>query len=89
VGTRSPDLLFDEKEIVEKPFSRRWNTGLPLDRFGQDSAGGCQLTLVIHQAGQQSIRASLLAYGVLSSESSCMALHLLAAVQLRAQGALF
>ena len=79
------DLLFDQVEVVEQPFPGRRNRALRLDRCSEQIEGTDQDAFVLRQPREEPVRNAFQSQTVRARQGLAMALHLLAAEQLRAQ----
>jgi hypothetical protein len=83
------DLLFDEVEVVEEPFPGRRDARSGRDGRLQQLAGGHQRAFVLRQAREQPVPAATRPASRVQLVPACqrlaVALHLVGAVELRAQ----
>jgi len=78
-------LFLDQVEVVEQPFAGRRDRAAGGDGGLQHLAGGNQHAFVLGQAPQEEVPGTSRAQSVRSRQRLAMALHLVCAIELRAQ----
>ena len=85
VPPRRPDLLLDQIEVVEQPFSRRRDPAVGIDGVRQQDPHGHQQALVLRQPSQEPVGCTPSAQPVPAGQDLSVLGHLLATEELRAQ----
>ena len=80
-----PNLLFNEVEVIEQPFSGRRNPAGRLHCFRQQIADSDQDAFVLGQPAQEPVRSLALAQLVETCQGFAVLLHLVGAEELRTQ----